>query len=302
MFQLDRLRLGRARFVLQAEDTVSLPPYLGSTLRGALGYALGKSPEAHAYCFQTNVSRQTDRLRKNEALPHPFLIEPPLVRTHPWQRHDRLEFSILFVGRGLDFFADFVQAIQLMARDGLGRDRIPFTLERVQNDLGNSGQILWLSSFPQPVPLPSFTAEQLLPTLPEGCSSVQLLLETPLRLLQDNRLVKELTFRSFIRSLLARLSSLLYFHCDTELQLDFAQILEQTNTTQISHSQLHIGTLSRWSNRQHQNVPLDGYLGQITWQGPSIRILLPLIAAGTLFHLGKSTVLGLGKYAILPTT
>jgi hypothetical protein len=317
MFELDKLTLGRAKFVMRARQGGLLQNYLGPMLRGNLGNVLRKRPEAYGYCFETRVTKDTPKLRGNEALPHPFLIEPPPPRDDEWKHGERLEFSMLFIGHGTKYFSYFVDSVVEMGELGLGfgRERVPFSLEQVQNDLGNDiGMPLWQPRYQFMPPLPVVPANTLLPYVPNPPACLHICLESPLRILKEGSLVSfgaqmppefhkfyvpETSFSIFANSLLMRLSSLLYFHCDTELQLDFKGIIERARSATLVMSDLHVAELSRWSSRQKQDIPLDGVVGRIAWKGDAIAELWPLLCAGALFHTGKSTVLGLGQYSLL---
>lgn len=91
----DRLDIARFDLTLRALERTILPPYLGSTLRGALGHALKDAACvvehrdcrrcplldicAYPYLFETPVPTEIKELRGQTHAPLPFLIEPPLV-------------------------------------------------------------------------------------------------------------------------------------------------------------------------------------------------------------------------------
>ncbi len=91
----DGLDIARFDITLRALERTVLPPYLGSTLRGALGHALKDAACvvehrdcrrcafvescAYPYLFETPVPPEIKELRGQTHAPLPFLIEPPLV-------------------------------------------------------------------------------------------------------------------------------------------------------------------------------------------------------------------------------
>ena len=91
----DGLDIARFDIVLRALERTTLPPYLGSTLRGALGHALKDAACvvehgdcrrcplldtcAFPYLFETPVPPEIKELRGQTHAPLPFLLEPPLV-------------------------------------------------------------------------------------------------------------------------------------------------------------------------------------------------------------------------------
>jgi CRISPR-associated endoribonuclease Cas6 len=91
----DGLDIARFDLTLRALERTILPPYLGSTLRGALGHALKDAACivehrdcrrcplldtcAYPYLFETPVRPEIKELRGQTHAPLPFLIAPPLV-------------------------------------------------------------------------------------------------------------------------------------------------------------------------------------------------------------------------------
>lgn len=91
----DGLDIARFDVTLRALERATLPSYLGSSLRGALGYALKDAACvvehrdcrrcplvkscAYPYLFETAVPSEIKELRGQTRAPLPFLIEPPLV-------------------------------------------------------------------------------------------------------------------------------------------------------------------------------------------------------------------------------
>jgi hypothetical protein len=91
----DGLDIARFDLTLRALERTTLPQYLGSTLRGALGHALKDAACvvehrdcrrcplldtcAYPYLFETPVPPEIKELRGQTHAPLPFLIEPPLV-------------------------------------------------------------------------------------------------------------------------------------------------------------------------------------------------------------------------------
>lgn len=54
-------------------------------------------------------------------------------------------------------------------------------------------------------------------------------------------------------------------------------------------------TIARWSNRQHRAVDMPGLTGTITITGPTLPLLAPILAQAPLLHVGKQPNFGLGQ-------
>lgn len=316
---LETLSYARAAFRLRVERDGALNPFLGSALRGAIGHSLRKiaclplcrdvdtcilrDRCAYAYLFETPVPQGAARLRNMERLPHPFLVEPPPARSEPWRKGEELRFHVLLVGRAVDHFPFLVAAVHRLASEGLGSGRLPLSLAGVDEapEKGR-GRNLWpgendaierleAQNFAPP---PSPFREGTVPRL-----SVRFV--TPVRLVADGKVTSELTFRRLARSVIARLSSLLYFHCGRELDVDFKGRLDAAGDVRLASANLAVESLARWSNRQQSRLQLDGLTGEVVFEGEPLREWWPFLAAGRIVHAGKGTVFGLGRYEISPS-
>ena len=165
---LESLKLARYELSLRAEDEALLPPFLGSTLRGALGHSLKAiaCSVPHGDCgrcllaerclyprlFETSArnsfSRNNDSalLRRKQDAPRPFILIPPsvvsehgtlrarddlLLRRVRVRSGDSIAVGLTLIGEAIDELPYLIYAISLMARRGLGAGRAPFVLELV---------------------------------------------------------------------------------------------------------------------------------------------------------------------------
>ena len=107
------------RFVIEAREPLILPGYKGSTLRGGFGSTfrrvvcvvrdkectgcLLKGKCVYSYVFETPPPADTKIMRKYEAAPHPFIIEPPSDRKRGYKPGDELVFGLILIGRAIDY-------------------------------------------------------------------------------------------------------------------------------------------------------------------------------------------------------
>jgi hypothetical protein len=104
-------------------------------------------------------------------------------------------------------------------------------------------------------------------------------------------------FHILIRTLLRRLSNLAYFHCGTELDLNFRGLITAAEQIETVHSDLRWYDWERYSARQDTRMKLGGFVGKVTYRG-DLQPFLPLLRLGEFVHIGKGTSFGLGKYMI----
>lgn len=295
------------RFTTEAR----LPGYLGSTLRGALGWALKKTSCAlrrqqctdcllreqcaYAWIFETEQYRAGDG-RTINARPHPFVLQPG-VTVENRQPGESISFSLLLIDRALDMLPQLVYAVQLMGESGIGAGRRyklgRFDLEKVTAAkqtvyTGDQGVLHATENFRQ---------IQLEKQHSNDTSCLNVALLTPLRLKQENKLNGDLPFHILIRAALRRIAALESAYNSGEPNLDYRGLVQRAEQIKISRSKLHWQKLYRYSNRQRQKISLSGIGGSIEYEG-DLSAFLPILRYCEQVNVGKQTVFGLGKIKV----
>ncbi len=312
---LDALTWSDVRWTLDCTGQGRLPRWLGSTLRGAWAAALRRTGCAlrcaepascllrarcpYAVCFETPVPPGATRLRSVEHLPHPLVVQPPPAERAPrtWRPGDRLVFSCRIFGRAREHFPFLLVAADAFAKHGLGADKAPFRLAGVKaRGEGSEWTVVWPGPQGAAIPIPP---SQHLEPPPPAPSAVAVHFRTPTRLVERGRVVAEFSLRTLVRSAMSRLSAMLAFHCDSELEVDFADILRRVHEdTELVDRDVRRVPLKRWSNRQQRRIGLEGVVGTVVWRGPGLAAAWPYLWAGRITHVGKGAIFGLGSYEL----
>jgi hypothetical protein len=311
------LQLLPLQITLQAQTPIQLPRYKGSALRGGFGAVfketvcivehrdcgrcLLRERCAYPYVFDTPVPHEATRMRKYEAAPHPFVILPPLERKTIYQPGETLTFGWTLIGRGADYLPYFIYAFERLGeRYGLGKGRGRFLVESV-SWLAPGGESVVIYRGAEKTLQNTFRLLNvqevggLTQTGQEETLTLHFL--TPTRLVYGGSLANSLDFHVLLRVLLRRLSNLAYFHCGTDLQLDFRGLIAAAEHVQTLSSQLRWYDWERYSSRQDARMKMGGFLGQVIYAG-ALQPFLPLLRLGSYVHVGKGTSFGLGKYVI----
>ncbi len=76
--------------------------------------------------------------------------------------------------------------------------------------------------------------------------------------------------------------------------------MHQANACTLDTRNLQWHDIQRHSGTQNQKLPLGGLIGSATLSGPdaALQTLLPLLQMGEQLHIGKETVMGLGRYQL----
>lgn len=317
---LKKFRLARFELHLQAKDTLLLPPYKGSTLRGGFGHAFKKTacpfrckpascllPKVcvYTYVFETPPPEGSEILRKYPHAPHPFVIEPPLDEREVFQPGEELRFGLVLIGKALDYLPYFIYSFDELGRIGIGRRKGKYEVTAVLG-VGQDGKGRRIYDGPTKTLIntyPILTGDDLLQLgpLPTPNSQLPLLFLTPTRLKYEANLTSDLEFHILIRNLLRRISTMSYFHCGTRLELDFKGLIERAKRVKVIKSDLRWADWERYSNRQQGRIKMGGFVGRISFEGKYDEFM-PLLRLGELVHVGKGTVFGLGQYRIVGGT
>ncbi len=306
-YVLPELRHARFRITLRALAPARLPPFHGSTLRGAFGHALRKTvcsfgPDAPcATCVlrrECPYPRIFETPNDGEPLeplsflagvttaPRPYLFEPRSTAT-TLAPGETLGFDLLLFGRAIELQGYALAAVQRLAAGGLGAAvagrKAEFAVAEVE------------SIPPGGAPLPN-------EPLPGDGHRVRLRFVTPVRLLDRlldrKRVVPPDRPRALAFAMIRRLLELAHFHApDSTIDWTFKPLLDHAGTLEVVGSDLRFHDVERYSQRQQAHTPLGGYEGTLDLRG-DLEPLAPLLRAAEVIHVGKGTVFGLGQLAV----
>ncbi len=303
------LDIVRCRFKFCAETCVELPDYPGSAWRGLFGHMLKRlvcvTREKHcpacrlyhgcpySYVFETPVPANAGRMRRYTNVPHPFVIIPV--------SHGRIEkgqiFSVemVLIGKAVRFLPYVVYAFEKAGSRGIGRGDGRFTLVSVLQHDETAG---WQDIYRPGSDLGSCKpVNPVFPALPE---SFLVHFLTPFRAKRGGKLVtpERFEFSDLFSSLLRRISMLMYFHQDCDLQVDYAKLTRNGRKISLQDKKLEWKAWKRYSSRQQTLMNMDGVTGSITVSGCDLDDFWPYLWLGQWVHAGKATSMGLGQYKI----
>ena len=319
---LTHFKIASFLFTLKASESISLPEYKGSALRGGFGYAFKKvvcalrnrdCPECilkekcvYSYVFETPPPADSRIMRKYPAAPHPFVLCPPLEEDRIYEAGEKILFQLTLIGRAIDSLPYFIYTFEELGQMGLGKGRGKFKLEQVEMSRINSGE-------EDQRFIPIYRGEEKIlhkaalspatlcfapPPLHPAPNALRLLFLTPTRLKYEGDLASDFQFHVFFRNLIRRISLLSYFHCSQELEVDFRGIIRDAEHIVTEQKNLRWYDWERYSTRQDTRMKLGGIVGSITFSG-NLDPFWPYVLLGQLTHVGKGSSFGLGKYEIL---
>lgn len=131
------------------------------------------------------------------------------------------------------------------------------------------------------------TGDDILPAV-WPVSMIELDFISPLRLIKDGDTLRRLTFGEYIRPLMRRISSLAYYYCGIEYDLDFQGLAGDSLKVLTDAMSL------AWMKGEGT---LSGIQGRVRFSG-DLQEFLRFIALGERFNLGKGAAYGMGSYLV----
>jgi len=315
---LDKLRIAKYRFTLEAVERLGLPRYKGSTLRGGFGAVfkrtvcfqkqvkscadcLLKANCPYAYIFETAPPPDAEVLRTYSDVPLPFVVEPPLDTRTVYEPGETLDFGLVLVGRASNYLPYFIVVFRELGKVGLGRGRGKYRLREVAavQPLDGAEETIYSAAdemvCDRDLSVGYAEVEAQARELSDGKVTVNFL--TPTRMKHEGRFVDRPEFHVLVRNILRRVSSLYYFHCGERWETDYRGIIEAARGVRLAQAGTGWVDWERYSRRQQQRMNLGGLVGQATYEG-ELGPFLPLLVLGELVHVGKGTVFGNGWYEV----
>jgi CRISPR-associated endoribonuclease Cas6 len=308
-----------SRFYLIPRTPLELPPLnKGVSIRGGFGTAFRRlvcvdlrldcaACELRYTCpytkvFNPFVSPDAERLSKNQNIPRPFVVKPPLALQTRYLPGEPLIFEFVAVGEAIDYLPYFIVAFRELAEGGFGLNRARCTLSSIEA-LTPQGQTTVVYESKDGVVRPpqahltwSLLVERAAAFKGRQETTIQFL--TPTTLKAEGEMVTVPQFHHLLKRLRDRANALSYFYGGETLDLDFkafGQKAEQVKTVSIA---------SRWIDRSRRTrrgdqQDLSGFVGEVTYRG-DLEPFIPLLLLGEYIHVGKNAAFGNGWYRLKP--
>lgn len=296
---------------------MTLPAYKGAMFRGGFGYAFKKTvciqrtrkdcvdcllrrSCVYSYIFETEPPVDTKVLKLYRTIPHPFIIEPPLSSSRIVDQGESIRFNLILIGKAVDYLPYFVLTFAELGRQGIGKKRSKYILEKVEGlDINDNGNVIYTDVDQRLMKdYPLLDASDLSSSEKDNENGqIEIEFLTPFRVRFDGKITDDIKFHVLFRNLLRRVSSLLYFHCGHEMECDYKTYIEDAEKIETVSNMLHWFDWERYSTRQKQKMTLGGVLGSVKYVG-NLDQFMPFLRLGKHIHSGKGTSFGLGQYQI----
>jgi hypothetical protein len=305
----------RLRFRCHAEDRLHLGGFrAGSNLRGALVNVMRRatcagdpSDAAHAatcpVCWLVAANDHPGQERRG------YTITPPLGLGDSLQPGEGFDFHITLFGQAVSYLPYFVLAVPETGRNGVGPGRGRFELDSIQAEHPLYGDWPVLKPGENIVRPPDWVIDhamiaQAVELSHMGRGRLRIDFLTPLRLIEDDRLLKSPDFGVIFARLLERLDDLSIQHAEGDRRPpeDRQRLWDLANRVRLVKSETAWVDVPSGSSRTGQQTWISGLVG-LAWYSASPetwRELLPWLLWGELTQVGKDTTKGNGVFKLMP--
>ncbi len=313
----DRFTFAHYRFHLTPREPLELPlRNKGTTIRGGFGAAFRRlvcidlrldcaACDLRYTCpytkvFNPFVPPAAERLSKNQNIPRPFVVKPPLETTRQYLPGESLRFDMVVVGAAIDYLPYFIVAFRELSEGGFGLNRARCALSAI-DALDPLGEVTVLYEGKEGVvrpPQQNLNWQQLTARAERfsGVREINIHFLTPTTLKAEGEVATVPQFHQLIKRLRDRVNALAYFYCGETLDLDFQELGRQAEKVKA------VAVKGRWMARDRRTrkgvtQDLSGFVGEVTYRG-EVEPFLPLLLMGEYVHVGKNAAFGNGWYRL----
>ena len=328
---LESLPIARLRFDLTTQDDAEVPAYKGDMLRMALLWWLSEywctMPErCRNGCQQSNVCLfgRLIEPRMDSAWPLPMqrlIGDTPPPAYALWDDQDRRRrfaagtqwhFELTLVGElALRQIPAVVAAIQQGAVRGMGRMRLRSQLREVtallpdgekslavERPTADGAVLTWENFGLADVGFSMAQANKLVETLTDPIRAISIRYLSPMKIKEQAQWVEHPDLGIVMRTVVRRLRILSVVHGNGEWPHEaYGPLLDLADTVRLEYDETHWTGFTRYSVRSGEQ-DVEGFIGQAWYGGEDLRPLLPALWLGQWLQIGKSYVVGSGRYEL----
>ncbi len=300
--------LVKLRLTFRALQDMNFPAYSGSALRGIFGKSLRRvsclaKKDTCADCaaamtcpYAAIFENGYTAVSKGEEMTNPYVIEPMAIGCKNIAQGDCFSFHHLLFGTAVEKLSYVLLAWSKASNMGFTKERTQARLIHVHQVFADGSETLLYDFENEDAETAVVDPDFSLPDERET-AAIRVRLQTPLRIQHQGHPVSQenLTARDFLIALIRRQQKLTKQHIFDFPVIDFAALCPAIETAVLADAGLHWFDWARYSSRQKTKIALGGIMGEFTLKG-NLTKLYPYLVMGKYFHIGKSAVLGMGKY------
>jgi len=269
-------------------ESVKLPDFLGSTLRGAIGWTLLSNKPLYQYLFENRRFGEG-----KQDIVNPYVIVPPLLPHGKYEVDDNLFFQIVLISDAADFAMSLIHTLIEKQYLTLGAERKKFGISKILH--GNDLSSIWE---PEQLNDPVIKTDVICSQKEEGYQHCSIQLLTPLRIRRGGELLQNIDFSVVIRNISRRIIELTERYGGSANRRCMEELCERSAEIQQLCTGLEVKEIQRYSNRKKEKMGFDGLLGVLMFRG-DLDPYISLLRAARVLHLGRNVTLGFGQVEVV---
>lgn len=273
---------------LKCCETVCLPDYLGSTLRGVMGWVLSSNREVYEYIFENR------RFGGGyQDIVNPYIIEPPRYGALYWEG-DELIFGFTLIGNSLQYAAAVMETLIQTRIFKLGFGRKKFELVEIMQ--GQRLKTIWHADNPKE--MKNMMIEKISDDICKDSFHCSVNMVSPLRIRRKGTLLTEIDFSVIIRSITRRMTELTNRYGGFVNEEEAAYLCDLSKSIQVMSAGFYVYKMDRFSNRRNEKMDWSGLMGAMTLEG-DMKPFQPWLNAARILHIGRNVTFGFGKIEVI---
>ena len=274
-------------------------------LRAAGVHVLGSGSRGFKRLFEPPLSADPIAVKRHQKVAPAFVFHPQETEYRRYGAGECLRISVLVFGDVIARCRDLIQVFAALGQAGLRLDAGRFKLERVLAvDDGGSELCIWREDKSIPVYAPpvldlKWWLESRLRVRESADGNMLLSFNTPARLLKGKRPIFSPDFTQLFPFMLRRITSMIYTHCDIELDVDVAALQRDISAVKCLQNSLYWRDWRCLRDAEQGMQPLGGVCGNIVVRDPGgYSPIACLLQLGSLMNLGKNAAYGSGSFSL----
>jgi len=239
--------------------------------------------------FSQAISPNSSAVKRFQKPPLPFVFDLPILPPLP-NREGRCEIGLTLVGLAVNHVRLFLDAVGFMFGHQDSRWSEVASVVKIES-LDYLCNRTIISQNGSRAALDRFfihSMEGLEKSAFLSTDAVSLTFDTPLRIVKDGHPLRELSFQALAMALIRRMSSIAFYYCFMEMDLDYKSMSRQSQEVSISSNGF------RWTE---WDKGMSGITGSGTFTGTMVEFH-PFLLLGEFLHVGKGASYGLGHYRL----
>jgi hypothetical protein len=303
-------------FLCEAINPIRLGAQPGTAIRGGLYHAMIQMfspndpiPNVPLDPVRALLAAEDDNNARGRDVPRAFSVEPPpsYIQIDAKQR---FSFGVSLFGRADSLMPYLFRAVPEMGKAGIGAGRGKFRLIRINetNPLNNSSRVIMQHQRVHE-PFLTITHQRIREEARiRRSDEVTLNFITPMRLIEDGRLVHKPKLGTLLMRLIDRAQALdehysplpevsatrERWRMEWERIREIGQQIDEIGPTMDATEWVNIESFSRARGR---STPIGGFIGKARWQIHSPEVLIWLLWGQSL-HVGKNVAKGDGYFKV----